>query len=91
MNEIVIEKKAEIFYTALQDPYFELGDRDLSGYAKITPSEDFAEDLTAMLIAMKDFFEEVTDCTGEHDLIGFTYLLNRVAVNFVLHTPRERK
>lgn len=38
-----------------------------------------------MLIAMKKFFEEVTDCEGANDLIGFTYLLNRVAVNFVLN------
>lgn len=89
MNKLNIEKKAEIFYTALQDPYFELGDRDLSNYGKISPSDDFAEDLTAMLLGMKNLFEETTETEGALDLIGFTHLLNRVAVNFTLSQQED--
>lgn len=84
-----IEDKSEVFLAALRDAYLDETDREMPGYAKLSPSDNFADDLAAMLIAAKEIFEEI--CGEELDLLGFTYLLNRAAVNFVLHTPRERK
>lgn len=80
------EKKIETFSTALCDSYCEKKDRELTNYPKLTPSENCVDvDLAAMLIAVKEAFNAILD-DDEYDLIGFTYLLNRVAVNLTCRT-----
>lgn len=68
------EEKALHFLTALSGVY--------SGEEAIEFSDDLTEDFTAMLIAMKFLFDEITGSVD--DLISFTHVLNKLAVQHIM-------
>ena len=45
-------------------------------------SEDVTEDFTAMRLALKVVFDRV--CGDEDDLIDFTHILNKMAVQYIM-------
>ena len=77
-----IENKALQFMAALSDAYRDEGDRELDAFSRMEMSEDITEDFTAMLIAMHILFEKITG--ADRDLIDFTHVLNKLAVQYVL-------
>lgn len=83
-----VMEKAEQFLVALSDAYLEEEDRELCTFPALNPAEVSEDDFTAMLIAMKVLFEEVTGEEG-YDLIGFTHLLNRFAIQHIMETGDE--
>lgn len=76
-----MENKIYAFVTAIVNSYKEYYERE--DFAKLElKEEDLTEDFTAMLIALKVFY---TDATGDDiDLIGFTHILNRLAIQYVM-------
>ena len=81
------EKKAMNFIAALSDVYRDEESRELDAYSAIEFSDDVAEDFTAMLIAMNLIFDRITGHDG--DLIDFTYVLNKLAVQHIMDTERK--
>lgn len=86
MNKI--EEKAITFISAITDVYRDEENRELEAFSKMDLSEDVTEDFTAMLVAMKVFFEEIT---GDHDsdIIDFTHILNKLAVQHVMEGEKD--
>jgi hypothetical protein len=80
MNKI--EEKSLRFLTALQDVYRDEENRELEAFDKMNFSEDVTEDFTAMLLALKVVFDRV--CGDEDDLIDFTHILNKMAVQYIM-------
>lgn len=77
-----VENKALQFVAALADVYRDEDDRELYAFEKMEMSEDITEDFTAMLVAMSILFDRVSGFDG--DLIDFTHILNKLAVQYVL-------
>ncbi len=77
-----VEEKALHILTALSDVYRDEENRELEAFDKIKLSEDAAEDFTAMLLAMKAIFDRITGSDG--DLIDFTHVLNKLAVQYIM-------
>lgn len=77
-----VENKALQFMAALADVYRDEDDRELYAFSKMEMSEDITEDFTAMLVAMSILFDRVSGFDG--DLIDFTHILNKLAVQYVL-------
>ncbi len=77
-----IEEKALHFLTALSDVYRDEENRELEALGKMEFSEDMAEDFTAMLLAMKIIFDRISGSDG--DLIDFTHVLNKLAVQYIM-------
>lgn len=77
-----VEEKAIIFLTALSDTYREEEDRELGSFSKLELTDDFTGDFTAMLLAMRFVCERLTGYDG--DLIDFTHVLNKLAVQHIL-------
>jgi hypothetical protein len=75
------EQKALIFTVALQNVYKDEEDREDTGKLELT-GDGLTEDFTAMLMAMKITYDRVTG--DDTDLIGFTHILNRLAVQHVM-------
>lgn len=77
-------KKTVVFLTMLANAYrneeeYETPIEKLS----LSPNDDITEDITAMLTAMLMFYNNMCSANGEDmDLIGFTHLLNRLAIQF---------
>lgn len=67
---------------ALSDVYRDEENRELYAFNKLVIGEDITEDFTAMLIAMSILFDKVYNFEG--DLIDFTHILNKLAVQYVL-------
>lgn len=84
MNKI--EEKALQFLTALSDVYRDEDNRELEAFGKMEFSEDATEDFTAMLLAMKAGFDRVTG--SDSDLIDFTHVLNKLAVQYIMENSR---
>ena len=80
MNEI--QQKALCFLTALLDVYRDEERRELEAFSKIAFSEDATEDFTAMLLAMKILLDRLTG-DSETDLIDFTHMLNKLAIQHI--------
>lgn len=78
-----IEEKAMAFATALTDVYRDEENRELEAVRKMNLSEDVTEDFTAMLIAMRMIFMKITR-TKDSDIIDFTHILNKLAVQWVM-------
>ena len=76
------QEKAMHFLTALADVYRDEDNRELDAFSKMELSDDFTEDVTAMLLAMKVFVDRITEDDG--DIIDFTYMLNKLAVKYVM-------
>ena len=82
-----IQEKAMHFLTALADVYRDEDNRELEAFPKMEFSKDITEDFTAMLLAMKVFFERIADNDG--DIIDFTHILNKLAVQYVMEKDGE--
>ena len=78
-----IEDKAIRFLTALMDVYRDEEVRELDAFPKLELSGDVTEDFTAMLLAMHVLSEQFTNSGGERDLIDFTHILNKLAVQHI--------
>lgn len=81
------EEKAVRFLTALTDVYREEECRELDAFEKMDFSDDATEDLTAMLLAMKALTCHITQYDG--DIIDFTHMLNKLAVQYVMENNGE--
>lgn len=67
------------FVTALQDCYKDEDNRESCMLPKMELSnEELTDDFIAMLEAQKFLYEKITG--DEQDLLGFTHILNRLAV-----------
>lgn len=77
-----LEEKAHQFLVALLDVYRDEEKRELPVFDKLELGEDLNEDLTAMLVAMAAFVQEVSNWDG--DLIDFTHALNKLAFQYLM-------
>ena len=77
-----VENKALQFMAALADVYRDEDDRELYAFSKMEMGGGITEDFTAMLVAMSILFDRVSGFDG--DLIDFTHILNKLAVQYVL-------
>lgn len=77
-----VEEKALHFLSALADVYRDEEDRELVAFSKLVPSKDMTDDITAMLIGMHYVVERLTGFDG--DLIDFTHVLNKLAVQHIM-------
>lgn len=77
-----VENKALQFMAALSDVYRDEEVRELSAFSKLEMSDNLTEDFTAMLLAMSILFDKFFAFEG--DLIDFTHILNKLAVQYVL-------
>lgn len=87
MEMTKIEEKATHFLTALMDVYRQEESRELALFPPLEMVGDATEDFTAMLLAMKFIFEQLTGNDG--DLFDFIHVLNKLAVQHVM--PEERR
>lgn len=85
-----IEEKAMAFATALTDVYRDEENRELEAVRKMNLSEDVTEDFTAMLIAMRMIFMKITR-TKDSDIIDFTHILNKLAVQWVMEGAKDNE
>ncbi len=83
-----IKQKALHFLTALMDVYRDEENRELDAFSPMEFSDDVTEDFTAMLLAMKTVFTRTTG-DDDSDLIDFTHILNKLAVQFVMDGERK--
>lgn len=81
-----IEDKAAYFYFGLTNVYKNEDERTDLGKLELV-SEELTEDFTAMLMAMCLLYNNFTD--NETDLMGFTHILNRLAVQSMLEEDDE--
>ncbi len=82
-----VEEKALHFLTALSDVYRDEENRELEALGKMEFSGDATEDFTAILLAMKAIFDRITGSDG--DLIDFTHILNKLAVQYIMEGDHE--
>ena len=82
-----VENKALQFMAALADVYRDEEDRESYAFGKLEMGNDITEDFTAMLIAMNILFDKFYNFEG--DLIDFTHILNKLAVQYVLDKQEE--
>ena len=87
MKTSKIEEKALCFVTALADVYRDEENRELVAFPKMKITNDFTEDFTAMLLAMNLVCKQLTGYDG--DLIDFTHMLNKLAVQHIMDRERE--
>lgn len=80
---MTIEEKALHFFAAISDVYKDEENRELETFSKLElPVDDANDDVTAMLIAFQFVVQRLTGYDG--DLIDFTHILNKLAVQNVL-------
>ncbi len=80
---MTIEEKALHFFAAISDVYKDEENRELETFSKLElPVDDVNDDVTAMLIAFQFVVQRLTGYDG--DLIDFTHILNKLAVQNVL-------
>ena len=80
---MTIEEKAKVYYQHMVNAYREPDDRVDPGIVlELKKGMDMTEELAAMMMAMMSITDRVEGGLGESysDLVGFTYLLNRVAI-----------
>ena len=78
-----IEEKALHFIAALLDVYRDEENRELEAFSKLELTEDITEDFTAMLLAMNYLLDRITG-DSENDLIDFTHMLNKLAIQYIM-------
>lgn len=77
------EEKALHFVAAISDVYRDEESRELEVFSKLEPStDDMTDDITAMLVAFQFVVQQLTGYDG--DLIDFTHILNKLAVQNLL-------
>ena len=80
---MTIEEKAKVYYQHMVNAYREPDDRVDPGIVlELKNGMDMTEELAAMMMAMMSITDRVEGGLGESysDLVGFTHLLNRVAI-----------
>ena len=77
-----VEEKTVHFITALADVYRDEEHRELEALPQMEMTDDFTEDFTAMLIGMQFICKRLTGYDG--DLIDFTHMLNKLAVQNIM-------
>lgn len=77
-----LHQKTLSIYTSISNVYSDEDER--CEISKIEILGDITEDVEAMLLAMKLFIDNISDDIRHEDLIGFTHILNRVAVQYLL-------
>lgn len=81
-------RKTLRFVEALTDCYRDEDERTSFHYEKLEiKEEELTDDFTSMLIALHIFYERITG--DETDLIGFTHILNRLAIQHILNSQKE--
>ena len=83
-----IEEKAVYFAIALSDVYKDEDRRGLHAVQEIEFSDDLTEDFMAMLLAVHHVYEQVTGDV-ERDLIDFTHMLNKLAVQYIMERMED--
>ena len=78
-----LKRKTMAMYANLCNVYRDEGEKEET--CKEELQGNFAEDLTAALIALFILYRKVIG--NEDDVIGFTYLLNRLAIQHVMENP----
>ena len=81
------EEKALHFIAALADVYRDEENRELVAFPKMKITNEFTEDFTAMLLAMSVMCEQLTGYEG--DLIDFTHMLNKLAIQHIMDKGKE--
>lgn len=76
------EQKALAFTVGLQNAYKDEDEREQVQKLELTEG-GLTEDFTAMLMAMSILYEQITG--DQTDLIGFTHILNRLAIQHVMN------
>jgi len=87
-----IVEKTLAFHQAMSDLYTDPENRHCEDYRKLEAEDgqDMTEDFLAMLLAMYCLYQEFADHEGEkEDLLGFTHILNRIAVNHIAELDVE--
>lgn len=86
MQNSKFKNKVVCFLTSLQNAYKD--DEDKEDFPRLDfKQEELTEDFTAMLMAL---FVLYTRITGEDaDLIGFTHILNRLALQHILNKEEK--
>lgn len=80
---MTIEEKAKVYYQHMVNAYREPDDRVDPGIVlELKNGMDITEELAAMMMAMLSMTDRMMGGLEEpyKDLVGFTYLLNRVAI-----------
>lgn len=87
------EKKALIFYTMICNAYRDEDDQEPPiEKLSLKNGGDLNEDLTAMLAAVKLFCDNLCpQLSAEQDMIGFTHLLNRLAIQYCFDVPDDEE
>lgn len=85
MNKI--KEKAVYFLTALVDVYRDEENRELMALPKLKLTDDATEDFTALLLATHHMCENMAGFEG--DLIDFTHMLNKIAVQYIMDGERK--
>lgn len=80
------ENKLVCFATSLQNAYKEEEEKDYFPALELV-EEELTEDFTAMLYAMWYLYQRITG--DEIDIIGFTHILNRLAIQNVMKKEEE--
>lgn len=78
-----IEEKVMAFVTAITDVYRDEENRELEAFEKMEFSDDVTEDFTAMLVAFQFIYSKITG-DNHSDIIDFTHILNKLAVQYVM-------
>ena len=77
-----VENRALRFTVAIVDVYRDEDERELEAFEKLDFSEDLTEDFMAMLLALQLVCKKISNFDG--DLIDFTHMLNKLAVQYVM-------
>lgn len=79
-----IKEKAVRFLFGLSDVYRDEEDRQLFAFEKMEMNvEDITGDFIAMLLALFEMYGRIVD-DDEIDLIDFTHILNKLAVQYIM-------
>lgn len=76
------DDKILVFLSAISDAYKEEDDRESFPKLKLNP-KDLTDDITAMLMAQYLLYQRMTGNEDE-DVVGFTHLLNRLAIQYIM-------
>lgn len=79
---MTIEERAKVYAYHLANAYLEPDDRvDPGVVLQLNKGTDWMEELAAMMMAMMSMTDRLVGLEEQYsDLVGFTHLLNRVAI-----------
>lgn len=80
------KEKVLIFISAIGSAYKEYDEREDFPNIELK-ADDMTEDFTAMLVAFHMLYTDIID--EEEDIIGFTHILNRLALQYVMKKDKK--